>query len=183
MKEGIRILSIDDSPFSKDDDEVLVVGVVSRGEIVEGVISFYVSVDGDDATEKIIKKLSSSRFLRQVKLIAMNGITLGGLNIVDAEKLGSKFNLPILAITRRKPNKKAMMNAIRKSGKNVNEKLMLLEKINKRMGASRINNLYVQYLGIKKRELEKFVEKAYPMLRLAHIIASGVVKGESKGRV
>ena len=183
MKEGARILAIDDSPFSKEDKEVLVVGIVARNDIIEGVLSFYVSVDGDDSTDILIKKIRSSRFYRQIKLIALNGVTLGGLNIVDIAKLNSELNLPVIAITRRKPNKKEMILAIKKSGKSVDKKIDLLNKINKNASYSKFLGLHIQYIGLEKTELAKIIEKAYNMLRLAHMIASGVVKGESKGRI
>jgi len=183
MKEGIRILSVDDAPFAKSDSESLVVGIVARKEVVEGVISFYVTVDGNDATDKLISKIRQSRFLREIKLVALNSITLAGLNIVDIIKINSELNIPVLAITRKKPNQRAMEHAIERSGKDVEEKIRLLRKINKASLGSRSNGFYIQYIGIARKELSIFVNTAYQMLRLAHLVASGVVKGESKGRL
>lgn len=183
MKKGIRILSIDDSPFKKEDIKDLVVGIVSRGELVEGVISFYVDVDGIDATEKIIKKVKGSRFFRQIKLIALNGITLAGLNIVDITKLNSELKIPVIALTRKKPSKKKLELAIKKAGKNVEEKILSVEKIDTISKSARIGPFYVQYIGLNKKELVEFLDSVYSMLRLAHLIGSGVVKGESSGRM
>jgi len=183
MKEGIRILSVDDAPFAKSGGESLVVGIVARKGIVEGVISFYVTVDGNDATDKLISKIRQSRFLREIKLVALNGITLAGLNIVDIIRVNSELSIPVLAITRKKPNQRAMEHAIERSGKGVEEKIKLLRKINKTSLSSRLNGLYIQYIGINGKELSAFVNTAYQMLRLAHLVASGVVKGESKGRL
>ena len=183
MKSGIRILSIDDSPFRKGEKRDLVIGIVSRGSTIEGVLSFYVEIDGSDATDKILKKVKESRFSREIKLIAINGVTLAGLNIVDIKRLSEILGIPIIAITRRKPNKKAMENAIKNSGKDIKKKISLLREINRLSKNIYLNNLYIQYIGISKSDLGKFVGEAYQMLRLAHIIASGVVKGESRGRV
>ena len=55
MKEQVRVLGIDDAPFSFDDGRVPIVGVVVRlPGYVEGVMTSEVAVDGDDADRAII---------------------------------------------------------------------------------------------------------------------------------
>ncbi len=71
MKSGIRILAIDDSSFRRTDKNVLVVGVIKRLDSIEGIISCRVEADGNDATAKIARMISGSRFLEQVKLIVV----------------------------------------------------------------------------------------------------------------
>ncbi|MGC9099309.1 MAG: DUF99 family protein [Candidatus Micrarchaeia archaeon] len=183
MKSGVRILSIDDSPFRKGEKRDLVIGIVSRGSTIEGILSFYVEIDGSDATDKILKKVKESRFSREIKLIAINGITLAGLNIVDIKRLSEVLGVPVIAITRRKPNKKAMENAIKNSGKDARKKILLLREINSSSNSIHLNGLYIQYIGISRSDLGTFAGEAYQMLRLAHLIASGLVKGESRGRI
>ncbi|MGC8662654.1 MAG: DUF99 family protein [Candidatus Micrarchaeia archaeon] len=183
MKGGIRILSLDDSPFKRSDKENLIVGVVSRNEIVEGILSFYVHVNGDDATEQLIKKIEKSRFRREIKLIVLNGITFAGLNIIDITSVSTRLNVPVLALTRRKPNRTTIKNAINSLGKNSKLKLAILKRIIKLSKSSRSCNMYAQYINMQENELEKFIKISYPMLRLAHLIASGVVRGESRGRI
>jgi len=87
VKEEIRILGIDDGPFTKDDKEVIVIGVVYRGgEFIDGLLRTFVEIDGLDATEKLAKMINSSRHKQQLKVIMLDGITLGGFNIVDVKK-------------------------------------------------------------------------------------------------
>src|SRR5271157_3100944 len=112
-KSGIRILAVDDGPFLKSDRRVLVVGVVGRGSVVEGVISFRADVDGTDATNKLIKTLNSSRFKKQVGLICTHGITFGGLNLLDFVALHNKLNVPLVAITRKKPHADLLKRAVK----------------------------------------------------------------------
>ena len=62
LKPEIRILGIDDSPFSKTDGTALVVGVIFRGgNFLDGVLSCRVAVDGNDATEKLTGMIRGSR--------------------------------------------------------------------------------------------------------------------------
>ena len=55
MKKQIRILGIDDSPFSFNDKYSTVIGAIMRGgEYLECVLSRQISVDGTDATDTCI---------------------------------------------------------------------------------------------------------------------------------
>ena len=82
MKPEIRVLGLDDAPFERDDEEVLVVGTIFRGSnFMDGLLSTEVAVDGDDATGKIIKMVNSSRHKPQLKVIMTDGIAFGGFNV------------------------------------------------------------------------------------------------------
>ncbi len=65
IKQEIRILGVDDSPFpSHTTEEVMLVGTVFRaGNWLDGVLSTYIHGDGTDGTEKItemVKKFKKS---------------------------------------------------------------------------------------------------------------------------
>ncbi len=180
MKSGVRILAFDDSAFGSEDDSSLVVGVIGRENTVEGVMSFRVVVDGDDSTVKIIDKISKSRFLDQIKVIAVHGISLAGLNLVDIEELNMKLCLPVICIVRSRPHAAKLERAIRIAG--AEEKLPVLKRINK-IKSKRIEGFYAQYIGMSDSEAKSMVPKAFEMIRLAHMISSGISKGESKGRI
>ncbi|MFH1285082.1 MAG: DUF99 family protein, partial [Candidatus Micrarchaeota archaeon] len=53
----IRLLGIDDSPFTRRRKNILVVGVVYRSGIVEGILSTTITRDGTDSTEKLFKMI------------------------------------------------------------------------------------------------------------------------------
>ncbi|MEM0087092.1 MAG: DUF99 family protein [Candidatus Micrarchaeaceae archaeon] len=182
MKAGSRIIAFDDAPFRKADKKCLVVGVVKRQSEVEGVLSFNVDVDGIDATKMMIEHILKSRFKNQIRLIAINGIVVAGLNVVDMVALYKKMGFPVIAVTRRKPHAALLENAVRKSGRNVEMKLKILRRISK-IKIERIGGFYVQPYGIAAKDAENLVGIAAGALRLAHMIASGVTSGESKGRL
>jgi endonuclease V-like protein UPF0215 family len=100
MKNQIRILGID------DDAKAAVVGVVMRlPNYVEGVMVTEVEVDGElDATDRLIDMVSTSRYLDQLKLVIIDGIALGGFNVVNIERLHDRLGIPVATITRDKPN-------------------------------------------------------------------------------
>jgi hypothetical protein len=49
--------------------------------------------------------------------------------------------------------------------------------------AGRSGGFYLQFIGMSKKEAADVREGAAYFLRLAHIIANGIAKGESKGRI
>lgn len=184
LKQGIRILAIDDSPFSKKDKTATAIGVLGRKGVVEGVLSFKVKVDGADATKKIISKVKVSRFHNQTGLIALHGITLAGLNLVDMIKLNSELRVPVMALTRKIPSRKRLENAMKAACiKNLAEAKRVLAAIHNKTASLRSSGLHIQYTAMTRKEVEAHAEDAMELLRLAHLIASGVVTGESKGRL
>lgn len=184
MKSGIRIIAIEDSPFSRKKKECMLVGVVGRQDIIEGILSFNVEVDGSDSTDAILKAIKKSRFLDQIRLVALNGNTVAGMNIIDIVKLSMALKIPVIAITRKKPHPKDLKAAIRKAApRNYTEKSRLLDKIGKSAEISKISGYYVQRVNANDADIRELVESSARLLRLAHIIASGISTGESKGRL
>jgi hypothetical protein len=182
MKAGARVLGIDDSPFTKNDEEVLIVGVVWRSGVVEGVLSTHVRRDGLDSTEKLEKMVVESKFRPQIKMIIMHGATLAGFNIVDIHGLSSSLSVPVIAVTKRKPHAKEVKNAL-KSFVDCGRRCELVKSAGP---VFKIGRLYAQLAGIDAEDARRFISSFEGMpepVRLAHIIGSGVVRGESHGKV
>jgi endonuclease V-like protein UPF0215 family len=189
VKEEIRILGIDDGPFTKDDKEVIVIGVVYRGgEFIDGLLRTFVEIDGLDATEKLAKMVNSSRHKQQLKVIMLDGITLGGFNIVDVKKLYSETKIPIIVINRKVPDLKSIKTALEKNFEDFKKRWKMI------LNAGKIKelklekfSLYYQNIGLEDEEAEEVILTSMKHaqipepLRVAHLIATGIVKGESEG--
>ena len=184
-KKEIRVIGIDDSPFNKfKDKKVLVVGVVMRGGLyVDGVLSAKVSVDGNDSTKNIIGMINKCKFKPQLQCIFLNGISVAGFNVMDILELNKKTNLPVIVVIRTNPDIQKIKNTLLKINKK--EKIKLIEKAGK---AVQINKIFVQLVGINLKNAREILDVACTRslipepLRLAHLIATGIVVGESKGR-
>ncbi len=163
---------------------MLIVGIVGREEIVEGVLSFRVEADGDDATDTLIGSARSSRFIDQIRLIAINGTTLAGMNIVDILKVGRALGVPVLAITRKKPHPSMLKRSIRLARpKSYRSKIETIDRISKRSEIYRAQGMYVQAAGIGRKDAAGQIGNCIALLRLAHIVAGGIATGESRGRM
>jgi endonuclease V-like protein UPF0215 family len=159
----------------------MVVGVVGRKGTVEGVISFNVAVDGSDATEMIIRAFKGSRFKAQVKAIALNGVTFAGLNVVDIARLRDELMLPVIAITRKRPRKLLLKTAIKRKGAKASTKTF--ERLSKAIKIRKLQGYYAQFINNDCDHVQDLMPVCLEMLRLAHMIASGIVTGESNGRI
>jgi endonuclease V-like protein UPF0215 family len=191
LKSEIRILGIDDGPFeSKSNDRVPVIGVIYRGgHYPDGFLKTDVKIDGLDSTQKIVKLINSSRHKQQLKVIMLDGVTLGGFNIIDVKTLHKKTNLPVIVINRKSPNLDEVKNAL-KNFKDFRKRWKMIKNAGKiktfklQSGA----NVYYQSIGLDDEETEDIINLSTTHsqipepLRVAHLIATAVVKGESSGR-
>ncbi|MDX1814020.1 MAG: DUF99 family protein [Candidatus Bathyarchaeia archaeon] len=184
IKPEIRVLGVDDGAFTPHvEGQVSVIGVVFRGGYwLDGVLHTKIAVDGFDATDRIASMITGSPHYRQLRVIMLNGITFAGFNVVDVEALNAATKLPVITVTREKPDLaeiyKALQNlpcseerwkAILSAGKPV--------EVSTRSAKSKI---YVQTAGVSKEDAQKILRLTSTRsnipeaLRVAHLIASGI---------
>lgn len=190
FKSEIRILGFDDGPFSSSSKSVPVIGVIYRGgNFPDGILKTEITVDGMDATEKLIGLINSTRHKQQLRILMLDGITLGGFNIVDIEQLHEKTSLPVIVINRKHPNLKNVEKALR-NFEDFEERWGTIMKAGKIKSCTLKNNkkVYYQSIGLMDDDTESVIQLSCThsqipeALRMAHLIATAVVKGESGGR-
>ena len=183
IKPEIRVLGIDDGPFTLHRGYAPIVGVVFRGGYwLDGVLSTKVRVDGFDATDKIASIILDSSHYRQLRVVMLAGVTFGGFNVVDIKKLNALTDLPIIVVTRSEPNFKEIHAALEKlprtgeRWKAVQHAGPLLEV----QTGTRDEQVHMETCGIRESDARKIVQltstrSSIPeALRVAHLIASGV---------
>lgn len=190
VKPEIRVLGVDDGVFIPHSKGVAtVVGVVYRGGYwLDGAMRTEVKIDGMDATEKIASMITSSPHYDQLRVVMLNGVTFAGFNVVDIKKLFERVHLPVITVTREKPD----FDDIRKALRNLSEYEKRLEAME---NAGRIievctrdaeQAVYVQIAGISEKDAEKILKSTSTRssipeaLRVAHIIASGLTRSKEK---
>jgi endonuclease V-like protein UPF0215 family len=72
-----------------------------------------VTVDGTDATDRILGLLDRSPFLDGVRAVLLDGIAVGGFNLIDLDRLHGELERPVVTVTRHPPDFPAMRAAIR----------------------------------------------------------------------
>lgn len=184
-KKEIRVLGIDDAPFDKfRGGKTLIIGTFFRGgSFMDGVLSSEVSVDGDDSTKRVIELVKKSRFKPQLQAIMLDGIALGGFNVVDISEINKETKIPVIVVMRDYPDFEKIERALVKLGKK--EKIELLRKAGE---IYKVGNIHIQICGIDLEKAEAIIRITCTRsfipepIRVAHIIASGIVLGESRGK-
>jgi endonuclease V-like protein UPF0215 family len=189
MKHQIRVLGIDDSPFEFGDSSALVVGALIRPpSYLESVMKTEVAVDGRDASKKVADMVLGSRYRDQIKLVLIDGIALAGFNILDLDFIHSTLEIPVLTVTRDLPDFAKMQTALMKYFPDWRDRVELLKRHALREIPTEHKPLYASGLGLEWKEFEELVRistvrGAVPEpLRVAHLIATAMVRGESHGR-
>lgn len=179
------MLGFDDGPFDKfKDNDCLVVGCVFRaGEYIDGVLSTRVKVDGTDSTQKLASCINKSKFKGDLRFIVMKGLAFGGFNIVDIWRLYEKTGIPVVVVMRSYPRYSLFYRALDKLG--LSRRKRSVEKAGEPVG---VEGLFVQFAGTALPEVKRLLRLICTRsnipepLRVAHIIASGIVRGESRGQ-
>lgn len=182
----IRVAGFDDAPFDRDSagGPVHVAGVICAGTRFEGMLWGTATKDGFDATDVIAGLLEGSKYLAQIRAVLIDGIAVGGLNVIDLPALAERVARPCIAVMRKMPDVAGVRRVIRDLP-DPERRLALLD------AAGPIHQhppFFFQVAGITPEVAAALLGRVTDTghvpeaLRLAHLIASAVVDGESRGR-
>src|SRR6266542_6418636 len=189
MKSKSRFLGIDDAPFRFSDERVPVVGVVVQAPAyIEGVMTTLAEVDGHDATDRIAAMIRASRYRTGLELVLLDGTAVGGFNVVDVDSLHASIERPVVTVTRKKPDLAAIETALRRRFEDWEERLRVIRRHGLESIQTTHGTLWVTYGGTTRAEVQEAVRLTTVRgvlpepLRVAHLVAAGIVRGESRGR-
>ena len=189
IKRQIRILGIDDGPFSFGQEKTVVIGVVMRANgYMEGVLKREIDIDGNNSTDVIIDMISKTRHRDQIRVIMIDGIALGGFNVVDIDRIYKEENIPVMTVTREKPDFETIMSTLRMKFTDWEERWNKIKDNEIFEVETKHKPIYISFRGISLEEAKEIIKISTirgvipEPLRVAHMIASGVVRGESYGK-
>ena len=215
----MNVMGFDDGPFSHAHrGRVLLVGALCAGTRLDGVVSGHVRRDGGDAASRMIDLVRSSQFGDSIRAVMLQGIAVGGFNVVDVHELSRALDVPVLIVTRRPPDLDAVRRALfseappgrpRVAGAERKWDLIVAAGPVEFLGPSRralrrlagaraypagskgeqpVPRIYVQRIGLTVEAARKLIEATTlhgnipEPVRIAHLIAGGIVVGRSRGR-
>lgn len=189
IKPEIRVLGIDDSALIRE--RILIVGAFFRGgEWLEGVLRSEITRDGMDGTDVIIEMVKNTKHYPQIRVIMLDGVTYGGFNPIDIVRVYEQTGIPVIVIMRDCPDFGKIESALMYLS-HPEERLEIIRKagrIVKVVTKDVSNPVYMQWAGIDKDDARSIVKLTATRsnipepLRVAHLIATGIVCGESKGK-
>jgi uncharacterized protein len=189
MKRQIRILGIDDAPFTFHEKYTMVIGAVMRGgEYLECVLRNQVAIDGTEATDICTQMINNSRYRQQLKAVMIDGACLGGFNVVDIDALSEATQIPVITVTRDKPDQKKIKHALQKNFKDWEIRWDVLQKGRLHKIPTSHNPMYIKCSRLSLEEAKEIINISTirgvlpEPIRVAHLIASGITRGESYGK-
>jgi hypothetical protein len=126
--------------------------------------------------------VNKSKFKPQLQALLLNGIALGGFNVIDINQLRKKTGIPVIVVIRKYPNFASIKSALLKLNKKRQYKL-----IQKAGEVHKVGKIYVQFAGISLDDAKEILRITCTRsllpepIRVAHLIGAGIVTGESKG--
>ncbi len=183
----VNCIAFDDCPFPRNHrGDVKIVGAVFADLRMDGLLIGKVRKDGANSTRNIARLVASSKFFDHANIIMIQGIALAGFNVVDAKKLAAMLEMPVLVVSRRKPDMESIREALLSRVPGGGRKWRLVEQ----MGPmERCRRCYIQRAGLTFEEALAVIDRftlygnVPEPLRIAHLIAGALIKGASTGRV
>ncbi len=189
MKRQIRLLGIDDAPFTFSEKYSTIIGVVMRGgEYLESVLSSQVTIDGTEATQICTEMIRQTRHRTQLKVAMLDGVCLGGFNVVDIRMVYETTGLPMMTITRDKPDFLDIKHALKSHFRDWEARWKIINRGTLHKIPTSHNPIYIKYAGLSPPEAKELINVSTirgvipEPVRVAHLIASGITRGESYGK-
>lgn len=97
-KKGLRCLAIAES-FVQNKPKSVLVGVVMRRDfVIDDFVLGNATLEGDDATDEIIKMYKKLE-RPDISYLLISGVIISMYNIVDPKKISKETQLPVIAVT------------------------------------------------------------------------------------
>lgn len=99
------VVAVDDGAFDRRDGYAPIAAVVMTvPDRIEAVRLGRVRVDGRDATARVAGLLRQLPATEGLRAVLLDGAVVGGFNVVDLDAVHRATGLPVVAVTRRRPD-------------------------------------------------------------------------------
>jgi endonuclease V-like protein UPF0215 family len=179
---NLRVVGVDDGAFSpskKIGERALLMAALFKGSRIHAVRVGTIEVDGNDAA--IVLQLLLRRL--RYDIVLLSGISFAGFNLIDISKLTRKLHKPIIAISREKPNNKAVKLALREHFKDWKTRWNIVCAAGKLYSCKPLASepqLYFEVKGATPEYARRviigtaFISRVPEPLRVARILAHGL---------
>ncbi len=182
-----HVLGVDDGPFEKHRPEARapIVGVMMEGhDLVEAVAVTDFPVDGAGVTRFLADWIRARRFAPALHAVLFGGITLAGLAVLDPAALARELAAPVVVVNRKVRSDAPLRGALAKAG--LADRAGLLESAPPSFALP--GGIHASISGGTPELAAALIARTRGKsdlpepLRLAHLFAHALVRGESRGR-
>lgn len=191
MREFEEVVALGDGYFSREKKggaaaPALLLLVHFRGFSVTAIRSLFITIDGDDGTDKVTEKLLTQP---KASLFMMEGVVHAGFNYVDPVAVYRATGIPVLVFQREKPDLLAVYSALERHLNDWQRKWKTLSALTQLRPTTltwprggRTFSAYIQAHGLDYEEAVAFLENSMlvshkpEQLREAKALASALGK-------
>jgi endonuclease V-like protein UPF0215 family len=182
-----HVLGVDDGPFEKHQPgaRAPIVGVMMEGhDLVEAIAVTDFPVDGEGVTAFLADWIRARRFSPALHGVLFGGITLAGLAVLDANALARELETPVVVVNRKGRSDAPLRGALEKAG--FAARAALLESAPPSFALP--GGIHASVAGGDAALAAELIARTRAKsdlpepLRLAHLFAHALVRGESRGR-
>lgn len=189
----MNVIGFDDGPFAREHKGwVLLVGAVCSRTRLDGVLTGRVRRDGSDATDAMVAMIENSQFVEHVRAVMLQGIAVGGFNVVDVHGLSERLGVPVLVVMRHEPDMAAVRRALFSDSPSVRPPVRAAARkwglIERAGPVEALGKVHVQRTGLSREAARALLTGTTlhgnipEPLRVAHLIAGAMTTGRSRGR-
>lgn len=115
LNPPLRSVGVDDGAFYKrfggrEKARTILVAVFLQDHVFSKVRIGWITVDGLDATDVLLRLLSGKTF----DVVFLSGITFGGFNVIDVPRIYRRIRRPTIVVCPVKPDNRAVRRALMK---------------------------------------------------------------------
>ena len=177
--QKLRIVGVEDGSFRRNSTETVLTAVLFHDLWIEAVQFRNITVDGDDATERLTEMLHKWRF--DVTMLA--GLSFAGFNVIDPHSIFLEFHKPVIVVCRKKPDNVAVKKALRQHFADWERRWKVFEEAAPVYSPCKELQAYVELIGLNVEFASKILStvtlfgRVPEPIRVARIIARGVSQG------
>ena len=181
-KKGLRGLAIAES-FHQNSERSILSGLVMRRDfVIDGFVFGTATLDGDDATESILKMYDELN-RPDISFVLISGLILSLYNIVDIKKIHEKLQIPIIGVTYNESE--GLDSAIRHHfPESYESKIKQYQKLGNRdkITLNTSSDIFVRRQGCNLHEIKRLlneltIQGSFPEpLRVAQLLAKSLLQ-------
>jgi len=174
------IVGVEDGSFQKGTTRrTILAAVLFKGLDIEKIRITKITVDGLDATEKLMEILNGWKFAA----VMLAGASFAGFNIIDPTTIHEKFEKPVIIVTRTKPDNDAVHCALKTHFKDWRIRWKVLEKLGSFHKVVVLTDgppIYVETIGVGVKRACNVIQslsvccRVPEPIRVARLIARGL---------
>jgi len=185
--EQVKVVGVEDGGFPSPHPpgsrhgKGLLVCVLMNGPWIEAVQMRAITVDGTDATARLLEMLNEFTF----DAILLGGISFAGFNLIDPNKVYVVGNKPVVVVSKKRPDNIAVKQALVSHFEDWSARWEIIEKlggIHEVLSMQGAAPIYIEVIGAEVSWAQKLIRNLSSRcripepVRVARFIARGLTR-------